>query len=135
MPYRIAADVVLVVHASYIAFVILGLVLIVLGKLRRWQWVHRPAFRLAHLAAIGLVVIQALLGLVCPLTTLESWLRRHAAQQAYPEQGFIAYWLHELIFFNADPVVFTIAYLLFAAAVLATLWWVPIRQKRRRPAP
>ena len=53
MPYGILADVVLSIHFGIVAFVVGGLVLVVVGNLRGWQFVNAWWFRLAHLAAIA----------------------------------------------------------------------------------
>ncbi|MBM3852794.1 MAG: DUF2784 family protein, partial [Verrucomicrobia bacterium] len=53
--FRVLADVVLVVHVSCVIFLVLGLVLIVAGGLRRWAWTRSPWFRAVHLAVIGVV--------------------------------------------------------------------------------
>ena len=60
--YAIAADALLFVHTLFVLFVILGLLLIIVGGLKHWQWVRNPWFRLSHLAAIGFVVAQAWAG-------------------------------------------------------------------------
>lgn len=122
--YRILADVVLTIHLGVVVFVVGGLVLIVLGNLRGWRFVDRWWFRLAHLAAIGIVVAQAWLGLVCPLTTLESWLRVQGREAAY-DSSFIEYWLTRLLFYEAPAWAFTAAYTLFALAVIAAWWRFP----------
>ena len=128
---RLLADAILLLHAGFIAFVVLGLVAILIGGARGWRWVRIAWFRLAHLAAIGVVVAQAWLGVACPLTRWESELRRAAGQPGY-EQGFIADWLHALIFFDLPLWVFTLAYSLFALLVLVSLALVPPRWPRRR---
>ena len=116
--YSALANIVLVAHVSYVLFVVAGLVLILAGGMRRWQWVRNPWFRLLHIAAILYVAAEAWLGIVCPLTTLELWLRELAGQTAY-EGDFIAYWLRNLLFFDAPPWVFTVCYSAFGALVLA----------------
>ncbi len=126
--YRIAADLVLVLHTGFIAFVLLGLIVVLIGMAKHWQWVRNFWFRVGHLAAIGYVVVQALFGLVCPLTTLENSLRVLGGQQAYAEGGFIQFWLHKLIFFDAEPWVFTVCYTAFGLLVAATMWWAPPRR-------
>jgi hypothetical protein len=127
--HHLLADGVLVIHIAYVGFVVIGLVLILLGGLRRWSWVRNRWFRRAHLAAIGLVVVQAWLGIVCPLTTLEMHLREKAGDAIYQE-SFIAHWLHRLLFFNAPPWVFTLCYSAFGLAVIASWWLVRPSQHR-----
>ena len=69
------ADIVLVTHVLFVAFVVVGLLLTVCGGHLGWAWIRNIWFRGAHLAAIGFVVLQTWLGMVCPLTTLEMRLR------------------------------------------------------------
>jgi hypothetical protein len=107
---------------------------VVAGNLLKWQWVNSLAFRLLHLATIAIVAAQAWLGLVCPLTTLEMWLRFKANAATY-EGSFIAHWLHALLFWEAPPWVFATAYTAFALAVVAVWWRFPPRRARRRSAP
>ncbi len=128
LAYRLAADAVLVLHVGFVAFVILGLVLTVIGILARWQWIRNFWFRCLHLAAILLVVVQALLGVMCPLTIWENELRQLAGQTAY-RGDFIATWLHDLLFIDAEPWVFTLCYTLFGLAVLAAFLLAPPRRK------
>ena len=59
MVYRLAADLILVLHTGIVLFIVVGLALIIAGGLRGWSWVRSPVFRLAHLAAIAVVVLQA----------------------------------------------------------------------------
>lgn len=114
----------LAVHAAVVVFVVGGLVVVVLGNRRGWRWVNGRWFRLAHVAAIGIVVTQAWLGELCPLTTLESWLRVQAGGAGYPD-SFIGYWLQRFLFYDAPFWQFTLAYTTFAAAVVAAWWYYP----------
>jgi hypothetical protein len=129
-PSRVAADTVLILHTAFIAFVLVGLVLTWVGIFRRWRWVRGFGFRAAHLLAIGYVVVQAYFGLVCPLTILENNLRVRAGQTAYDDRGFIHHWLHNLIFFDAPPWVFTVCYTLFGLLVVGTLYFAPPMRPR-----
>jgi hypothetical protein len=118
--YHALADLVLIVHVMYVAFVVFGLVLILWGGFRGWSWVRNPWFRAGHLAAIGGVVVQSWLGMNCPLTTLENSLRDRAGDPAY-EGAFIAHWLHTLLYYDAPSWVFTLGYSLFGLAVVMSL--------------
>ena len=126
MYYRIAADLVLAVHASFVLFVILGVVLVLVGAVRGWPWVRNPWFRLGHLLAIGVVVAQAWLGAICPLTNLEMVLRSRAGNAVY-RGSFVAHWIETLLYHEAPPWVFAICYTAFGLLVVAS--WVIVRPR------
>ena len=125
-----AADAILIVHALFVAFVVGGLVLVMTGGLLGWGWVRHRGFRLAHLAAIAIVVLQSWLGMICPLTIWEQQLRELAGEVAYRE-SFVAYWLQRLLFYEAPPWVFIMAYTVFAALVLVSWFRIPPLRQRR----
>jgi hypothetical protein len=130
--YKILADLVVFVHGAYVSFVVFGFLLILVGAFRRWQWVRGFVFRVAHLAAIAIVCGEAMLQIECPLTTLENYFRREGGQSGYAAD-FVGHWVHELIFFDAPPWVFTVAYIAFGLIVLATFVFAPPRLPWRRP--
>jgi hypothetical protein len=136
MIYRWLADVVVVVHFAYVAFVIVAFGLILIGLALRWRWVRNFWFRTIHLLAIGIVAVQAVAGVLCPLTTLEAKLRT-AAGETSAEGSFVGRWMHELLFVDAPAWVFTTCYCLFGAAVLLVLILAPPKWpwKRRAHAP
>ena len=123
MPYLLAADAILFTHALFVAFVILGLLAILAGKLLSWSWVRNPWFRLAHLVAIGVVVLQSWLDAICPLTTWEMALRERAGDAAY-SGTFVSYWLEALLYYRAPEWVFTVCYTVFGVLVVASWCWV-----------
>jgi len=133
-PFPLLADLVLALHFAVVVFVVGGLVLVVVGNLRRWQWVNRPGFRIAHGVAIAFVVAESWLGITCPLTTLESWLRARAGAAPYAD-SFIGHWLAALLFYEAPAWVFTLAYSVFGLLVVAVWWRFPPRRggRGRRP--
>jgi len=129
----IIADAILILHALFIAFVVFGLVLIIAGMAKKWRWIRNPWFRFLHLGAIGVVVLQAWLGVICPLTIWENNLRESAGDITYVG-SFIQHWLHRLIFYQAESRVFTWCYSLFGALVI--LVWIlspPLLDKNRVP--
>ena len=133
--YRLLADLTLVVHAGIVAFVVLGLAAVWVGRVAGWAWVRNRWFRGAHLLTIGVVAGQALAGIMCPLTTWEAALRDRAGQAwTYGDAGFVAHWLHRFLFFSAEPWVFTAAYAGFALLVIGSLWAVPVRWRSGRSA-
>jgi hypothetical protein len=117
-PISILADVILAAHVAFTAFVVIGFVLIVLGGLRKWHWVRNPWFRIIHLAAIGVVVVQAWCGTICPLTTWEMTIREQTGGAAY-QGSFIAHWLQAILYYDFPAWVFTLCYTVFALFVLA----------------
>lgn len=124
--FRLAADAVLLVHALFVVFVVLGLVCILIGGVRGWRWVRRPLFRWCHLGAIGIVVLQAWLGVLCPLTMLEMALRERGGESTY-RGAFIAHWVEGLLYWRAPAWVFTLVYTVFGALVVLTWLWLPPR--------
>lgn len=127
LPYRLLADAVLLLHFGVVVFVVAGLAAIVVGNLRGWSWVNGLWFRLAHLGAIGVVIVQSWLGRLCPLTVLESWLREQAGGAAY-DRSFVEHWVQRVLFHEAPFWVFTVAYSAFGLLVLAAWWRFPPRR-------
>ena len=132
LPYQLLADLVLALHVGVVLFVVGGLVFIVAGHLRGWPWADALWLRLAHLACIAVVVAQAWWGIVCPLTSLEMWLRGLAGNATYAG-SFVRHWLQQVLYYDAPVWAFTLVYSLFGLAVLAS-WWLfpPTRQGRGR---
>ena len=80
MWYGLAADLVVVVHILYVAYIVIGLWLIVAGLRRGWNWIRNPWFRSTHLLAILIVVYELIVKANCPLTTWEMRLRAGLAR-------------------------------------------------------
>ena len=118
------ADAILVVHFLVVLFIVGGLLAVWLGAALGWRWVRNPWFRYLHLAAIAFVALEALLGVMCPLTVWEDALRGSARAES-----FVGRWVRYFLFYDAPEWVFTVAYAAWAAATLATLWLVPPRRR------
>lgn len=118
------ADLVGLLHGLFVLFVVGGQILILIGWLSGWAWTRARLFRLAHMAAIGFVVLESWLGLACPLTVLEAGLRRSAA-----DVTFIGYWLDRLLYYQAPTWVFTTLYSLFGCLVVLTFFFYPPRRR------
>ena len=78
MIYQGLADVVVLLHITFVLFVVLGGLLVL--RWRRVAWAHVPA-------ALWGVVIEWT-GRECPLTPLENWLRARGGQPGYAG-GFV----------------------------------------------
>ncbi|HEX4592228.1 MAG TPA: DUF2784 domain-containing protein [Gemmataceae bacterium] len=131
MAYRLLADLIVTIHSAYVAFVVVGQVLILVGWWRGWRWVRNFWFRVMHLIAIGIVALEAIFDVACPLTTWEQRLREMAGDQV-SRGTFIGDLLDKLIFIDAPPWAFTVAYVAFALLVAATFYFAPPRRRARR---
>lgn len=129
MAYSLLADLILVVHAGYVLFIIGGQALILAGWAKNWQWPRNFLFRIMHLTAIGFVMLETWVGMVCPLTTLENLFRDKAGMATY-EKSFIGEWVSRLLFYDAPFWVFTLIYTLFFLLVFTTLWLYPPNSKK-----
>lgn len=126
------ADLIVVSHVLVVLLVVLPLPLIIIGGIRGWGWVRRFWLRAGHVALIGYITFNTVLGNLCPLTLWENALRQRGGQAGY-EGDFIAQYAHRLIYYQAPPGVFLAIYAGFALAVaLAWFLWPP-RAKRLQP--
>jgi hypothetical protein len=81
MLYHLGADLVLLLHFSFVLFVAFGGLLLI--KWRRLIWLHLPA------VAWGVFVEFS--GWICPLTPLENWLRAQAGEATYAGDFIVRY--------------------------------------------
>jgi hypothetical protein len=126
MLWQVTADLVTVIHAGYVGFVVIGFVAILVGWAAGWHWVRNRYFRVVHVAMILFVSCEALIGTTCPLTVWENMLRAKGGESGY-SRDFIGYWFDWLIFYDAPPWMFTTVYLTFGALVLLAFWFVPVQ--------
>ncbi len=131
-PYAVLADAVLLLHLAVVVFVVGAPVLSLWGHRRGWPVVNGLRFRVTHGVLLGVVIAQAWLGRLCPLTLLEDWLRVQAGGSGYGT-GFIAHWVGRLLFYQAPIWVFAVVYTAFGLLVLGVWWRVPL-QRQRPPA-
>jgi hypothetical protein len=89
MIYHWLADLTVIVHGAFVAFVMVGGFLVI-----RWPglvWLHVPAAIWGVLIEFG--------GWACPLTPLEKTLREHAGAAGYPG-GFVEHYLLHALYPN-----------------------------------
>lgn len=122
MPAALLADIILVVHFSIVAFIVIGELLILVGWWRRWQWVRNPWFRWLHLFAIFAVVMLGFVIGYCPLTEWEYELRESIGQAQEPG-SFVGRLIHQILFVELPEWVFQPLYVAFGLLVLATMWF------------
>jgi polyferredoxin len=123
------ADFVLALHALVVIFNVGGLLVVLIGGPLGWRWVRRRGFRIAHVALMTFVTAEAMLGMTCPLTVLEDWLRGVAN-----EQSFVQRFASALIYWNAPPWMFALLYAVFLLAVVgAWVAWPPAAKNTQSP--
>lgn len=121
MTYRLAANLVVILHLGFVVFVVLGGLLV---RWRRWMaLVHLPC------ALYGAAI--EIWGWVCPLTPLENRLRVLGGEQAYTG-GFIE---HHLIGILYPAPLSRTTQLLLAALVMAVNAGIYLWAVRRPPTP
>ncbi len=109
MWFRVLADVTIVVHLAFVAYV-------VVGGFIAWRW---PRTIWLHIAAFGWGFSTVLFGIECPLTYLENWARHHAGMAGLPSSGFIDHYITGVIY---PESALGIVRLLVALCVMAS--WV-----------
>lgn len=121
MWFRAAADAVLVLHFTFVLFVILGGLLAL--RWPRVAWVHVPV------ALYGATI--EFVGFLCPLTPLEIWLRRQGGESGYAS-GFIEHYVTAALYpgglTRAAQIWLGVAVLVLNAVVYAV--WL---RRRRTP--
>ncbi|MDR8409516.1 DUF2784 domain-containing protein [Nonomuraea sp. 3-1Str] len=88
MTYRLVADLAMVAHFTFLAYV-------VVGGFVAWRW-RRTIW--AHLAVVCWALLSVTAGVDCPLTVLEDWGRRGAGLPALPRSGFIDHYIEGVIY-------------------------------------
>ena len=118
------ADLVVGIHLAFVAFVVLGGLIVLLKP--KVGWVHAPA------AAWGVAIEFA--GLICPLTPLEVEFRHRAGEAGY-EGGFVEHYLSPILYppgLTRGPQIALGAFALILNA--AIYGWLFARRLRRRSA-
>lgn len=119
MSYRLLADLVLVAHAAFVAFVVLGGLVVL--RWPRVAWVHLPV--VAWGAGIEFM------GGLCPLTPLENHWRRLAGEQGYGG-GFVEHYLLAALYPEGLTRGVQLALGLLVIAVNAALYALILSRKK-----
>jgi hypothetical protein len=133
MWYGLLADLILALHLAYVAYILLGLVLTLVGVGRGWNWVRNPWFRFTHLAAILIVVLELLFKTNCPLTVWEVELRSLAGQPV-SEATFVGRLMHYLLFVAVPGWMAPAIYIGCALLIALTFVLAPPRRRRDKQA-
>lgn len=121
MWYRLAAELILVLHLLFVFFVLFGGLLCL--QRTRWIWLHLPSM------IWGVWVEWA--GWVCPLTPLENHFRRMASGHGYPK-GFIEHYLVPLIY--PEQLTMSLQWLLGSLILVINIfvYYCVLRKQRKQ---
>ena len=111
-----AADLILFLHFWIVFYVVFGLVVLPLGYLKNYSWTRNAKLRATHMSLVGLITLEAILGITCPLTTLENILRQIEYQQT-----FVSYWLSHFIYWDLPNYFFVALY--SACFIWSLIFW------------
>ena len=111
------AGALLFVHFSLAASITLGFFIIPIGYKLGWNWIKNRNLRLLHLSLMGVITVETIIGLTCPLTVLENIFR-----DSDYSSSFMSYWLAQILYWDLPNLVFVILYSL-------CLGWVSILWK------
>ena len=129
--YLLAADAILVLHFAFVAFVVLGLMITWIGYFFRLKFIRNAKFRVCHICAMGIVLVESLIGMICPLTEWENRLRIKGGEGRIYEASFIKKWIHKIMFYEFSEQTFMVIYILFFALVFFTFWFIPPQRKSK----
>jgi hypothetical protein len=129
--YALAADILVVIHILYVAYVVVGVVVILVGLRRKWMWVRNPWFRCTHLVAILIVVYELIVKANCPLTTWEMQLRGSAGEPTN-QTTFMDRLLSFILVADAPQWLVTDLYFAFGIAIVLLFVFAPPRWKKIR---
>lgn len=114
MMYKVAADLIVVVHFAWILFMLWGFFLTLAGVIRLYilrrpsAFMDRWIFRTLHLGGIAFVALLAALNQYCPLTVWEYNLRRPADPDLAWPGSFIVYWIERFVYPDVHPLIIVI---------------------------
>lgn len=114
----VLGQIVLALHLVVIAFNVAGLVVIPLGARLGWRFVRVRWLRLAHLASLAVVALQAVLGRACFLTDWQATLSGDGAHDS-----LIMRWVNSVIYWPLPMWVFAAGYVAVFAYIVA-LWFI-----------
>lgn len=119
MLYKLAADIVVLIHFLWILFLIFGSLL----------GVRYKALKILHIAGLGFAFMIQILGWYCPLTYLEVWLRQQHGPSLSYIGSFIIHYVEKLIYIELSP---TIIFVLTAMLCVFNVYVYVTRSKKNR---
>ena len=101
------ADLILSIHFCVVIFVVFGLLIMPIGCLFNLNWTRNRSMRSIHLALMGFITLETLLGITCPLTYFENAMRG-----VDYNPSFVSYWILSLVYWDLPTYYFRTVYIL-----------------------
>jgi hypothetical protein len=121
--YRLTADLIVILHAAFVLFV-------VFGGLLAWRWRRVVAL---HLLAVLWGAVVEFAGLICPLTPLENHFREVGNQASYHDD-FINHYVTAFLYpdglTRSIQIALGLAVLLINVAIYSRLLFIKSRDQR-----
>jgi hypothetical protein len=121
LPYRLLADALVLLHASFVLFVMLGGLLV-------WHW---PRLAWLHIPAVCWGAGIEFLGGICPLTPLENEWRRLAGEQGYAG-GFVDHYVTAFLYPDGLSRTFQVVIGVLVLAVNLSIYALLLRRRSTR---
>ena len=110
------ADIILILHFLVVIFITVGFLLIPIGYYYYWSWIRNFKLRLFHFGLMFIVTFETLVGITCPLTSIENYLRG-----INNSKSFISFWIEKIIYWDFPTSFFIFLYFVFLGWTL--LMW------------
>jgi len=124
------ANVVAATHIGYFLFVVGGFASIVIGAAKGWTWIRNPWFRVTHLAAVYIVILEDTFKIQCPLNTIE-WQLRATSNAAAVSPSAAGRFLDYLLFQTISGLVLDVIYWSLGVTLVVLLFLVKPRPFRK----
>ena len=110
------ADIILILHFLIVIFITVGFLLIPIGYFYDWSWTKNFKLRLFHFGLMFIVTFETLVGITCPLTSIENYLRG-----INNSKSFVSFWIEKIIYWDFPTSFFIFLYFVFLGWTL--LMW------------
>ena len=110
------ADIILILHFLVVIFITVGFLLIPIGYYYYWSWIRNFKLRLFHFGLMFIVTFETLVGITCPLTSIENYLRG-----INNSKSFVSFWIEKIIYWDFPTSFFIFLYFVFLGWTL--LMW------------
>ena len=110
------ADIILILHFLIVIFITVGFIIIPIGYYYNWNWIQNFKLRLFHFGLMFIVTFETLVGITCPLTSIENYLRG-----INNSKSFVSFWIEKIIYWDFPTSFFMFLYFVFLGWTL--LMW------------